>query len=99
MSNKQTVKNFIKSEEFKAGVFSATKAGWSGSGYSVEIFPEGTWRVLWDNNIGNLYESRGVILPLPQLPESAGSNVEEWEESWDYEADDLAEELLNQLEA
>lgn len=92
----QIAKKFTGTEEFKQGVFSSTKAGWGGSGYSVELFPEGTWRVLWDNQIGNLYQSRGVILSLPQLPDSAGEESE-WEENWEFEADDLVEEFLNAI--
>jgi len=53
---------------FEEGVIKSTKAGWGGSGYSVELFPEGSnYRVLWDNETGNLYESPGVILSLPHL--------------------------------
>jgi hypothetical protein len=64
---RDTLRKFLKSDDFKAGVISSTKAGWGGSSYKVELFPDGTWRVLWANEIGNLYETPGVILALPQM--------------------------------
>ena len=64
---RDTLRKFLKSDDFKSGVISSTKAGWGGSCYKVELFPDGTWRVLWANEIGNLYETPGVILVLPQL--------------------------------
>ena len=70
MTKKQlesTLAQFLKNPDFEAGVISATKAGWRGSGYSVELLREGAWRVLWDNEIGNPYVSPGIILRLPQI--------------------------------
>lgn len=58
---------FIQSDDFSDGVVKSTKAGWGGSSYSVELFEDGSHRVLWNNEIGNLYESPGVILGLAQL--------------------------------
>jgi hypothetical protein len=62
----KTAKNFIKSVDFVNGIISSTKAGFGGSGYSVELFADGHWRVMWDNQIGNLYNSPGMIVRLPQ---------------------------------
>lgn len=62
-----TLENFLASKDFQSGVISSTLASWGGSGYSVELFPNGRWSVLWDNQIGNLYESPGKILSLPDL--------------------------------
>lgn len=64
---KATLNAFIESSDFESGCTSATKASWGGSGYSVELFTDGTWRVLWDNAIGNKYETSGVILSLPAI--------------------------------
>src|SRR5207253_9689833 len=64
---KAALEAFLKSSDFAEGVVKSTKAGWGGSGYSVELFEDGSHRVLWDNEIGNLYESPGVIMSLPQL--------------------------------
>lgn len=61
-----TLEQFIASDEFAPAVMSSTTAGFAGSGYSVELLPDGTWRVLWNGQIGNLYESPGVVLGIPQ---------------------------------
>lgn len=61
------LEKFLVSDDFKSGVISSTKASWAGSGYSVELLPDGTWQVLWNNQIGNLYETSGVIFHLPAL--------------------------------
>lgn len=63
----RALESFLDSPELKAGVISSTKAGWGGSHYSVELFPDETWRVQWENQIGNLYRSPGVIIALPQV--------------------------------
>lgn len=62
-----TLNAFLESPDFEDGCTSATKASWGGSGYSVELFTDGTWRVLWDHQIGNKYETPGVILSLPTI--------------------------------
>lgn len=61
------LQNFAKSEEFVDAVVKSTQAGWGGSGYSVEVFPDGRHRVLWNNQIGNKYHSPGMIVRIPQL--------------------------------
>jgi len=57
-------------------IISSTQAGYGGSGYSVELFDDGTFRVLWNNEIGNLYESPGLILGIPQLDTDEMNNDE-----------------------
>ena len=74
MNVSKMIKAFVASDEFVSAVVSSTNAGFGGSGYSVEFFPDGHWRVLWDNQIGNLYVSPGMILGIPQLD---GSQLEE----------------------
>lgn len=64
---KPILEAFLEFPDFGEGCKAATKASWSGSGYSVELFPDGHWRVLWDNGIGNLYRSPGTIISLPTL--------------------------------
>ncbi|SRR6266568_5336869 len=63
----KTLEAFLASEEFPESLAKATRASWSGSGYAIELFEDGTWRVLWTGEIGNKYESPGVILRLPTL--------------------------------
>ena len=69
---------FIESSEFEAAVMSSTTAGVGGSGYSVELFPDGTFRVLWDNEIGNKYISPGVILSIPQYEQDTLNDIQDW---------------------
>lgn len=60
---------FLESPDFAEGCKAATIASWNGSGYSVELAPNGVdgWRVLWNDHIGNKYDSPGEIIGLPTL--------------------------------
>lgn len=60
--------------EFEKAVDQSTLASFWGSGYSVELFNDGTYRVLWDQQIGNQYQSPGLILSVPALSD------EEWDD-------------------
>jgi hypothetical protein len=104
----KTLDAFLQSSDFKDGVISSTKAGWNGGSYKVELFPEGTWRVLWSNEIGNLYESRGIILTLPELDfdpserdeyvdGGAGSEEEYLEELFYNEEQEIVDSLKESL--
>ena len=79
MSIRTAAEKFIDSEDFANAIVMSTMAGTGGSGYSVEFYPDGHYRVLWDNQIGNLYESPGVIVKIPQLTEQEleGSDIHE----------------------
>jgi hypothetical protein len=100
---------FIASPDFKAGVVSATRASWGGSGYSVELLPEtDSWRVLWNGQIGNRYSSAGEILALPTFTDDGtyeeatnGDNPMSEEEYFDLcfanEEDDLKQEMRDKL--
>ena len=59
--------------DFESAVNSSTIASFGGSGYSVELFPTGNYRLLWDGEIGNRYDSSGLLLSVPQLTD------EEWD--------------------
>lgn len=110
-SFKGTLERFLQSEDFSTGVVSSTKASWGGSGYSVELFPGGDWRVLWNNEIGNLYNTPGIILKLPTLDDSdyhdamngEGSySVPVEEDEWffwqmDAEKEDIMQSLRDEL--
>jgi hypothetical protein len=61
------LEKFLASDDFQSGVIASTKASWGGSGYSVELFPDESYRILWNNQIGNRYETSGQILALPTL--------------------------------
>lgn len=58
-------KNFLSEAEL--AIDKATSASYAGSGYNVELFENGTYRVLWNNHIGNLYVSKGIIISIPTL--------------------------------
>lgn len=102
-----TLEQYLESEDFKQGVIDSTRASWGGSCYKVEIMPDGTWRNLWANQIGNRYESEGVIIALPALD---CSDMEEFTEggrtedeyfslSFDNARDELVSELRDALKA
>lgn len=93
MSVKDAFENFIADEEaVKKAIDSSTKASWDGiSYYVVELFDDGTRRVLWSNQIGNLYDSPGMILPIPAL------SSEEWDDDPTICYYDNAIELLENL--
>jgi hypothetical protein len=103
------LEQFLESEDFKSGIISATRASWSGSGYSVELLPDtDTWRVLWNNQVGNLYNSPGIILGLPTFTDDEsyqeavhGENPMLEEDYFDLafaiEEEELKQEMRDQL--
>jgi hypothetical protein len=86
-----TLEKFLASDDFKAGVISSSKAFWRGSGYSVELLPNGRYQVLWNNQIGRLYETPGVILSLPVLADEDEDMAEYIDDGAGNEDDYLAE--------
>ncbi|MGL5196749.1 MAG: hypothetical protein ACRC8Y_24420 [Chroococcales cyanobacterium] len=90
---RKTYANFMKDDtSVEEAIISSTKASWGGSGYSVELFPDGNYRVLWDNQIGNRYDSPGLIISLPTLGD------EEWDEENGHFFDNALECLDQFLE-
>jgi hypothetical protein len=100
----KTLEALIDSDEFESAVQSSTTAGFGGSGYSVELFEDGTWRVLWDNQIGNLYSSSGIILGVPQFDQDTVNDMQEYGDDADLSfalgecAEGLREKLAEKLE-
>ena len=94
-----TLNEFIDSNEFEDAVKSSTTAGFGGSGYSVELFDDGTWRVLWDNQTGNLYMTPGVILGIPQFDDETVNDMQEYGDDADlsFAIAAVAEELREKL--
>lgn len=76
---------------FQSACDQSTTASWSGSGCSVELFPNGEYRVLWDNQIGNRYNSPGIILPVPALGD------DEWDDDPDIRFYENAEEAMRDI--
>jgi hypothetical protein len=73
MSVQSAFEKFM-ANDFESAVDSATKASWAGNGYSVEFFGDGTYRVLQNQSLGNLFDSPGVIMGIPSLSD------EDWDE-------------------
>lgn len=81
MTIAQALDSFISDNggrTFEQAVKDSTQAGLGGSGYSVELFEDGTFRVLWNNQIGNLYQSPGVILGIPQFDQETVNDMAEY---------------------
>jgi hypothetical protein len=71
---------------------------WGGGYYAVELFPDGHWRVLWSGEIGNRYQSPGVILTVPTAPEWGDLSDEDvLTEAIAVNRGDLAEEMRTAL--
>jgi hypothetical protein len=81
-------------EEFKRAVESSTRAGFENSSYSVELFPSGTYRVLWTETIGERYESPGLILEIPTFDHRT---VQYLGEDDDYDVSFALSEIAAQL--
>jgi hypothetical protein len=75
---------------FESAVESSTRAGWSGAGnfYYVELFRDGSYSVHWSCNVGNLYDSPGLMLAVPQLGQ------EDWDDDPDLRYYDNAEQEM-----
>lgn len=106
MSFASTLDKYVQSDDFKSGVIASTRASWGGSGYSVELFNDGTWRNLWNSSIGNKYKSVGVIIPLPALDtdgkqqyinEGAGDEEDFMKEQFYIEEQEIAQLLRDAL--
>ena len=92
---------FVNSQEFVDAVVSATNAGFGGSGCKVEFFEDGSHRVLFNGEIGNLYKSTGEMVPVPQLSEEQvleadDDNHEGLDEIVKFYRDELAEQFLSE---
>ena len=56
-----------------AAIDDSTSAGYGGGSRKLELLPDGCFRVLWSGQIGNLYNSPGIIVSVPELrPEEIG---------------------------
>lgn len=87
MSLENAFNKFI-TDSFESACDSSTQASWSGSHYSVELFTDGSYRVLWANQIGNQYDSPGIILCIPTLSD------QEWDDDKSIRFYENAEEAM-----
>jgi hypothetical protein len=76
------------SDDFQSAVDSSTKASWYGHSYSVELFDDGSYRLLHSKDIGTLYDSPGLILVVPSLSD------EEWHDDPTMRCYDAAEQEI-----
>lgn len=67
MSYQEAFDSFM--QEFDSACDKVTEASYSMSGYSVELCSDGSYRVIWNNNLGNRYDSPGILLGIPPLTE------------------------------
>jgi uncharacterized protein YndB with AHSA1/START domain len=90
---------FLASDDFPEAVAQSTRASWSGGSYKVELFPGGDWRVLWSSEIGNKYETPGLILTVPTAPDEWGdlSDDDVLGEAITVNLSDVAAEMREQL--
>lgn len=64
MSIEQALESFL-ADGLKSAVDKATKASMFGAGCSVELFDDGNYRVLRDDQIDSKHDSPGLILGIP----------------------------------
>lgn len=61
---------------------------------SIELFHDGTYRVLWSGNIGNLYRSDGIIVSIPTLRDDERGF---WLEEYDMESPPFYDNAIDEL--
>jgi hypothetical protein len=86
MTVQQAFEHFIADDggkTFEEAVKSSTTAGFNGSGYTVELCEDGTFRVLWDGMIGNQYYSPGILLSIPQFDQDTINDMDTYGENVD----------------
>lgn len=87
--------NSFMKESFVESILASTKASWTGGEYCVELYIDGTYRVQWDGNIGNLYISPGIILSIPSLSDEDWDGMDESEPFYGNAEDVMREKFAN----
>ena len=64
---KTAFETFINGNDVESAIDSSTAAGWGGGAFYVELFDNGTYRVLDGIRLGNKYQAGGLILKIPAL--------------------------------
>lgn len=92
---KWALTSFVHGDDFVPAVVKSTQAAASGEHYAVELFDDGTYRVLWSNQIGNRYESPGAIIRVPAL------TADDCTDSYaaEFYRDELASEMWDALDS
>ena len=88
---------YRSSDSIESDIVSATRAGFANSGCVLELL-EGSFRVLQSGQIGNLYDSPGFMIPLPELGDGEWDDEEEnhFFDAAVEELDDAIEELIRE---
>jgi len=84
--------------EVEDAILASTRADWNGSRYLIELFPNGTYRLLWKNSIRNMYHSAGRILPIPVLDDDGEVDASAIVEPFFENAIDQLEDMLTALQ-
>lgn len=75
----QAYNAFINSTDFEEAIRKSTKSSWSGSGCLVELFSNGSYRVLNGKDVGSLYDSPDMLISLSAVnDEELDDNEEDW---------------------
>lgn len=85
-------------EELENAILRSTKASFSGSSYSIELFPEGTYRISETGLIGNKYHSPGLIFVIPPLSEEEFDSDEEELSFFENAIEELEDKFYHFLE-
>lgn len=95
-SYREAFDNFmLDTDVVESAILKSTESGFEGSGYSLELFENGSSRILWDNSIGNLYCSPGIIISIPQLTDE--DYKDEYFDDAITELEDNLEEILDRV--
>lgn len=54
-------------EEFREAVLLSTRLGWGGGAAFLEMFEDGSYRIIPSHQLGNLYQSPGLIVEIPSI--------------------------------
>jgi len=93
------LESFLLSADFKAGIFSNTRAKRQKTSYVVELMPEGRYRVLWEGQVGDKNDSPShLFLNLPLLEDKDLTLWRGSEESYfNHDFATKQPDLVNQL--
>lgn len=104
----QGLEAFLASPDFKEAIEGATIASWNGAERSLELLPDGSWRILYyehHDREQSKYENPGAVLLLPSLDcaempqfiEDGGTQEDWFDLAFDNERDEIEKSLRESL--
>ncbi len=97
MNYEKTLEAFIDSDEFNPALAASTNGSYGVNNYSIELFPDGSYRCQPTSMFVNRYKSPGIILPIPVFKDG---DWLDWQDTgkkpYDYDGS-LADELRRSL--